>query len=112
MLALPGMEEQRWGQHAARPALTSRSRRANIGPGGSSALYPPGDDSTTASEISVGRVVYDESLTHSSEMMTSTAKGFPVLRAAIYESRISLSGLQAGTISECLDCRQPHLLEF
>ncbi len=32
-VSLPGMEEQRWGQHNARPALPSRSQRANAGPG-------------------------------------------------------------------------------
>jgi len=26
---MPGMEKQRWGQHDARPALTSRSQRAD-----------------------------------------------------------------------------------
>ena len=32
-VSMLGMEEQRWGQHDARPALTSRSQRADAGPG-------------------------------------------------------------------------------
>ncbi len=32
-VSMLGMEEQRWGQHDARPALTARSQRADVGPG-------------------------------------------------------------------------------
>ncbi len=31
-VSMLGMEKQRWGQHDARPALTSRSQRADTGP--------------------------------------------------------------------------------
>ena len=43
-VSMPGMEKQRWGQHDARPALTSRCQRAHAGPG------PPRHSTTLPTE--------------------------------------------------------------